>query len=289
MKIVALATCFNRKEATLSSIRDLQGQKLPSGVELSIVIVDDKSSDGTGDAVKAAFPSVQVVDGTGSLYWAGGMRYGWEHCVEETDFDALLVFNDDIKIEENALDELLKVGLRSEAAGDQLYLVSAAFLNSTGEQCSYGGFRHASKWHPFRFVRVEPNGCDQEVDAVNMNLTLIPRRTIDKIGFLAPYFLHAGADIEYGFRLRNEGGVLWLSPNALGRCDRNSTTGTSKEPGIHPKERWRRLLSVKEQPPGQRARYYREYGGLLWPLLWVMPYVNVLGRRLLYFVYSGAK
>ena len=76
MHIVALACCRNRRQLTLSAISDLYGQNLSNDIKLSIVLVDDSSSDGTSQSVLDLYPNVELVDGSGDLYWAGGMRFG---------------------------------------------------------------------------------------------------------------------------------------------------------------------------------------------------------------------
>ena len=75
MKIAILMTCHNRRETTLRCLRGL-----PSDVE--VYLVDDGSTDGTDEAVKATFPKVNVIRGTGNLYWAKGMELAWKTCLQ---------------------------------------------------------------------------------------------------------------------------------------------------------------------------------------------------------------
>ena len=42
------------------------------------VIVDDGRKDGTVDGIRDRFPEVEIIAGSGSLFWARGMRYGWD-------------------------------------------------------------------------------------------------------------------------------------------------------------------------------------------------------------------
>lgn len=75
--ITVIFTCFNRKEKTLQCIRSLsEGNKQLS---FSYVIVDDNSTDGTREALEALKQEgtdLTLLSGTGSLFWAGGMRRG---------------------------------------------------------------------------------------------------------------------------------------------------------------------------------------------------------------------
>ena len=78
MKTVAvLIAAYNRKQTTLSCLNSLQALQLPGDVKLEIFLTDDASTDGTAQAVCNLYPQVHLLHGTGSLYWAGGMRYTW--------------------------------------------------------------------------------------------------------------------------------------------------------------------------------------------------------------------
>jgi GT2 family glycosyltransferase len=188
MNIVALTTCHNRRDLTLASLGDLHTQDLPADVSLSITIVDDGSTDGTTEAVRTAYPDVEIIKGSGSLYWAGGMRLGWEKSVQNQEFDALFVFNDDIRLNRNALRELIDTNRYVRKHYGPLNVISGAFTDLNGEVNTYGGFRRSSIWHPLRFEIVSPTGMPCQVDTLNMNCALITSEALHEVGFLSWYF-----------------------------------------------------------------------------------------------------
>lgn len=275
MKIIALTTCFNRRDITLRALESLQQQSLPTGYSLDICIVDDGSTDCTSDAVRSSFPEVTVLNGSGNLYWAGGMRFGWDEYVKDQHTDYLLVFNDDIDLYANALETLISAAEEVNKLDDAPYVITGAFIEPNTKETAYGGVVHSSSWHPLRFKKIKPKDIIQDCDTLNMNLSLISRKALNQIGFLSQGFIHAGADYDYGLRLREKGGRVILATGYMGECSINSVKGTSAEPGIPFKERWRRLTSIKEQSPRQRALYYKRHAGWLWPLFWIMPYIRV--------------
>lgn len=75
MRIAVLMTCYNRVETTLRCLRLLFEQK--GDFDVSVFLVDDGSSDKTGERVKANFPQVNAIKGTGALYWCKGMNLAW--------------------------------------------------------------------------------------------------------------------------------------------------------------------------------------------------------------------
>lgn len=280
MKLIALATFYNRRELTLRSLKSLYQQILPDGCNLSVCIVDDGSTDGTATEVRSAYPDVVVLSGPGGMYWAGGMRFGWEEYVSKQMPDALLVFNDDICLYPNALSTLIQVGSDLANSGQKAHTITGALKDPNTNNVAYSGVIRCSRWHPLRLSMLTPSNQIQECDTLNMNLALISRDALSLIGFLSPEFRHKRADFDFGLRLKRAGGSVVLAPGYLGECSRNSQYGTSKETGISLCDRWHRLLSIKEEPYIERAFYCRRHGGLLWPIWWAIPYISVLlGRR----------
>jgi len=275
MKVIALATCHNRRALTLRALESLHKQTLPAGCELSICLVDDGSTDDTAREVRSTYPQVEVIEGSGSLFWAGGMRYGWEHCVKQQEFDFLLVFNDDVQLFPDTLERLLSEAASLVAEGVDAFAMAGAFKNSDTGELTYGGVVREYWWHPLRFKKIPPLDSVQECDTLNMNLTLISRGAMNLVGFLSPEFVHKTADYDFGLRLAKAGGKILLAPGYVGSCNTNPAIGSVNESGISLAERWRRLNGVKGQPARIRAVYCRRHGGILWPLYWVMPYLRI--------------
>jgi GT2 family glycosyltransferase len=280
MKIIALTTCFNRRDMTLRTLDSLYRQALPEGCCLHVCLVDDASGDGTSEAVMSEFPNVTLLRGSGDLFWAGGMRFGWEHFVRQQDMDYLLVFNDDVDLCPNAVERLLAAAAAVTASGCDIYAITGAFREPETGSIAYGGVVRNSWWHPLRFGKITPTDTLQDCDTLNMNLALINIHALESIGFLSRCFRHAKADYDFGLRLRSAGGRVVLAPGYMGECSTNSMKGTSSEPGLSFIERWHRLTSIKEQDLRERAVYYRKHGGVLWFLYWMMPYVTWVFRRI---------
>jgi GT2 family glycosyltransferase len=276
MHIVALTTCHNRRDLTLASLGDLHTQDLPANVSLSITIVDDGSTDGTAEAVRDSYPGVEIIKGDGNLYWAGGMRHGWEKSVQHQKFDALFVFNDDIRLNKNALNELIDTNRYVRKHYGPLNVISGAFTDLNGGIITYGGFRRSSIWHPLRFEIVTPTGVPFQIDTLNMNGALVSSEALHKVGFLARYFRHGGADLEFGLKLRKTGGSVWLTPSTIGKCDRQLTEFKPTDQRLSFREQYQCITGVKRLWPSERAHFFHDHAGLFWPLLWSGPYIRIL-------------
>jgi GT2 family glycosyltransferase len=127
---------------------------------------------------------------------------------------------------------------------------------------------------------IEPNGDVQQADAFNMNAALISRSALDRIGFLAPYFVHSGADFEFGLRLKQAGGVILVAPGVVGSCSPNPLSDPLQPLPLGIQGRLRYLFDPKREPPRQRWAMYRRHGGPFWLLLFLIPYITIwLPRR----------
>ena len=272
LRIVTLASCHNRRASTLAALTDLHAQVLPAGVEVGHVIVDDGSEDGTAAAANEAFPNVVVLPGSGQLYWAGGMRFGWEQYASHQAFDYLFVYNDDARFDATALSDLLNVA-ESQVGS---FVVVGSFLDLDEKQTTYGARRRSSRWHPFKFGRVvEPDGAIQDADTLNMNGALISRGALETVGFLSDYFVHSNADFEYGLKLRKAGGRVLVAPRHIGRCALNPASRITPLDAPSLRAALKMLFDPKREPVAQRLGLYRRHGGWFWPLLWIAPYLTI--------------
>lgn len=275
LRIIALATCHNRKKLTLRALSSLHEQALPPGCKLEVCLVDDGSTDGTTDAVRSNFPDVHIIQGTGDLFWAGGMRHGWDLYVKDQDFDYLLVINDDITLFSGALKSLISSVSILRTDGVASFAVSGAFSHPDTGETTYGGVIRSSSWHPLKFRKIAPNGQLQECATINMNCTLISKAALDLVGFLSADFVHKAADFDFGLRLAKAGGFVALSPEYVGECETNTEQGSPRERGIDLGTRWARFFSPKGG--GQfsfRLLYYRRHAGFLWPFYLLLSYAG---------------
>ena len=72
--IYVLIPVHNRLKLTKNCVNSLLKQK--NCEKIKIVIVDDGSTDGTSDYFKKNFPKIDILQGTGNLYWGGAINYG---------------------------------------------------------------------------------------------------------------------------------------------------------------------------------------------------------------------
>ena len=204
-----MLTCHNRREKTLRCLSKLHEAKLEKSLyRLSVFLVDDGSTDGTGEEVSKRYPETIVIKGDGSLYWNRGMHTAWRAAAAADDFDFYLWLNDDTYIYPSAVSLLLS---ESAVKQHQAVLVGAT-QSAVDQRLTYGGFLASGEI-------VAPNGAIQQVATFNGNLVLVPKSVYQRVGNLDPVYHHAIGDIDYGLRAKRQGVECYIASAFTGTCE----------------------------------------------------------------------
>lgn len=231
-RIAVILTCFNRREKTVACLERLYAAQGAynakcqdgKGVALKVFLTDDGCTDGTADAVRDKFKGhdICILEGTGSLYWAGGMRFAWKEALKEHDsWNFYLLLNDDTLVMDNVFDELFeahefalknygKTGLYSGvtcATGDP------STITYSGDKTTVTG----------RWMRLDPNGEPQLVDQTNANVLMVAKDVVDEIGIFYEGYIHSAADWDYSILARKAGRPALITSHVCGECDFDHT------------------------------------------------------------------
>lgn len=264
MRIHAVLTCFNRRETTELCLTTLRDQRLPEGTFIHLYIVDDGSTDGTFEMLRDRFPKAELMRGSGSLFWCGGMRVAW-HAAAQNDPDYFLLLNDDTPLDPNALTVLLETA----GAPDNRRIAVGAVRDPATGQISYGGVKTGCGNFP-------PAGQTQSCNTFNANAVLIPRAVFREMGVFCEAYTHAMGDFDYGFQARRLGIEIIQTPCFVGSCTRNPMEGSWRDRSLTRIERLKILRSPKGLPLREWIVYNRRNYGWRWPLYSLSPYIRVL-------------
>lgn len=269
-RIAAVLTCFNRRQKTLDCLASLQRQSGHDAV-ITPYVVDDGSTDGTGDAVRAEHPEAVVLDGDGQLYWGGGMRMALQRAFAD-DHDRYLWLNDDIQLDDGAVATLLTTASTLRERGEPAAIVVGSMRDPDTGVVTYGGRHRPSRIRRSRFAVLQPHpSAPTPSETMNGNLVLVPRAVVERIGNVDPGFRQQWGDQDYGLRARAAGCTVWVAPGTLGTCARNPAPVYGRGSVI---EELRGLGAVKALPPRDWARFNRRWAGPAWPVFWASPYVH---------------
>ena len=226
--IAAILTCFNRKEKTLSCLRHLyHALSQDDTTALTVYLTDDGCTDGTAEAVRNQFPDkdIHILQGTGSLYWAGGMIFAWKEALKQRDaYDFYLLLNDDSFVKDNVFKELYAAHAFSLQTYGMAGIYSGVTCDPNDESLiTYGGgvYENASR---SKIRELKPTGQPQMVDKTNANILLVSRQVVDSVGIFYDGYIHSGPDFDYSLVVRKAGFPALITANVCGTCEFDHTS-----------------------------------------------------------------
>lgn len=271
MKIAVLITCHNRRETTLRCLRALFASRLPIDTSFHVFLVDDGSSDRTGDAVREEFPLVEILDGNGNLYWNGGMRKAFALAMERK-FDFYLWLNDDTFLYPGALTTLLSVAGDARTRGNRSAVVVGSTHSMGGGPVNHGGIKN---WRGLKSQLIEPQDVAIPCETMYGNCVLVPHDIASYVGNLDINFVHSIADVDYGLRVRKAGFSIEVMPGYAGTCETNSASGTHNDRSLSIYRRYQLLLSPKGLPPKPWFIFLWRHYGVAGLVYWLWTYGKV--------------
>ncbi|MFZ5497309.1 MAG: glycosyltransferase family 2 protein [Verrucomicrobiota bacterium] len=196
-RLYILLPVHNRRETTVRFATALTAQ---TRREFQLVLIDDGSTDGTADAVRALCPAVEVVRGDGRWWWAGSLHEGCRHLSRRGvhDDDLVLFINDDVVIGPRFLEELT-----AEFAGlpDTLLLARQTDAR-TGAEIDHGGGVRVDL-DELRFAAAR---SPEEINCLPTRGLLLRWRDLRRTGGFHPRSLpHYLSDYEFTLRAQRHG------------------------------------------------------------------------------------
>ncbi|MCW0483180.1 glycosyltransferase family 2 protein [Gaoshiqia sediminis] len=256
--IAVLLTCHNRRKKTLNCLESLYSAKCPTR-QLDVFLVDDGSTDGTGEAIKFKFPKVVVIQGTGNLYWNQGMRLAWDTASKSRQYDFYLWLNDDTLVKIDALIELIQCFQEAMKKDQKPAIITGACESTENKNIfSYGGKTDLGP--------VIPNGTLQPCKYINGNVVLVSNVIFNELGNLSPDYTHAMGDFDYGLRAIKAGYRCYTTKSYIAICPTN--------PGIpawcNPNTPLLQRLRLLKSPKGLNIKEYNIFRKRFWGWKWII-------------------
>ncbi|WP_077919132.1 glycosyltransferase family 2 protein [Spirosoma sp. 209] len=258
--IFVVIPVHNRKAFTKRCLQCLQQQTIAN---LTVVVVDDGSTDGTGDMIRAEFPEVVLLTGDGNLWWTEGtnvgVRYALNHAVKNEE-NFVLTLNDDTEVDANYVETLLAV----YAANKPCLVGSACVDIKNPDRLEYAGAKVNLYWSGETYFAAQfendykkalAHGTTIESGSLPGRGVLIPFSVFEKVGLYdAVHFKQYMADIEFSVRARKAGYKLLVSLPSIvyGHVD---ATGLQIKPDLSFGKFWKGLSSTRS-PISLSLRYY---------------------------------
>jgi GT2 family glycosyltransferase len=224
--VVAVVLGWNGREDTLACLSSLRAATYP---DLSVVVVDNASTDGGADAVASRFPEATVIRLDENRGFAGGVNVGVEAALE-SGADLVLLLNNDTTVDAGFLEPLVDavekgVGAACaqilEGDGSRIWYAGAAYDPRRGHQG-----RHTGYGQPPRPASVPP----YETDRACGGAMLVPRSALDLVGPLDESLFAYAEDVDWSLRAHEAGLRIVVVPASVVRHRVSASTGGASSP-----------------------------------------------------------
>lgn len=204
LEVYVIIPVYNRKEFTRRCLNCLRSQTYR---KITVVVVDDASTDGTGEMLQAEYPEVVRLVGTGDLWWTGGTNLGLRWALQKAgETDALLLLNNDLTFDAGWLESLVRTHNQYPSA-----VIASVESSMEHPDRLLAGARRVNWWtgkqkklHQGMPRSAFPAGHVEPGDYVTGRGVLYPCKCIRDIGLVNPVFRHIG-DYELGVRAAKRG------------------------------------------------------------------------------------
>jgi GT2 family glycosyltransferase len=213
-RIFAIVRVHNRVAQSLRCLASLHA----SSAALTLVVVDDGSTDATAQKVRAAFPKAVVLRGSGELWWGGATNLGVEHALANG-AEYVLTCNNDGVVAADAVRRLL-----ATARAIPNSLVGARRNDLAAPETTWSdGWTFARRGSRLALPTAAQPDTPTRVDATGANLLLIPAACFAEVGrFDADALPQCYCDWDFQLRAARHGWTVYCEPRAVVLVDRTT-------------------------------------------------------------------
>lgn len=211
-KIYVLLPVHNRRAITEEFINCLVAQSYSN---YHLILIDDGSTDGTSEMVKAKIGNLTILKGVGNWWWAGSLQQGIDWLKQEgvADSNIVVFMNDDVLFEPDFLK--VAVGLLDQYSGmllPQVFNEGSGCIEESGVQADMKKLTFRTATSPQQINCLPTRGLFMRMSVL--------RRVGDFHPKLLPHYL---SDYEFTLRAGRMGVMLQTSPQLLISFDEEAT------------------------------------------------------------------
>jgi len=200
-QLTVLIVTFNTRDLLLQCLQSVCSDADRASRAYRVIVVDNASTDGTATAVRAAYPSVELIENTANLGIAPALNQGLRACPDAT---YVLLMNSDIKVLPGTLRPMLDyLDSHPDVAGVSVQLVYPDMsLQKFRTSCGLVLFPERLD----RIFRVTFFG-----DTFHLGRRVL--YNADQVGLFDEYYFFFNEDLDWSVRAHRKGLVFHYLPD----------------------------------------------------------------------------
>jgi GT2 family glycosyltransferase len=197
---------WNGADYTIECLTALTACTYPN---LTIVVVDNGSTDDSVSRIKVAYPNILLRRNERNLGFAGGNNVGMRYALERG-ADYIWLLNNDTKPAPDALTALVAKATSDERIGA---VASICYYADTPARVQAWAGSRVNLWIGYSGLSRVPRE-DDWFDSLNGTSILIARNALEDVGLLDEAFFVYWEDTEFCVRLRKRGWRIAAAPDS---------------------------------------------------------------------------
>jgi GT2 family glycosyltransferase len=184
-----------------------------STISIKTIVIDNASTDGSSEIIKESFPEIDFIQSDENLGFGKANNIGIKKAYDNN-ADYVFLLNQDAWINNNSIEELVKIAESSQTYG----ILSPIHLNGTGNALDYNFSKYIippkcmNIYSDIYLNKTEKTIYD--VNFINAAAWLISRKCIETVGGFSPSFFHYGEDDNYCERVLFHNLKIGVYPNS---------------------------------------------------------------------------
>lgn len=269
---------WNSYTFTAACIRSIQEQK---EYYMDIIVVDNGSTDQSSCLLQKEFPGIHLIEAKANLGFSGGNNLGIRYALAQQ-YKYCFLLNNDTLLNPNCLIQLcnfMEANTHIAAVQPKIYFQHQPqkLWNGGNGFSTIWGYTYSNGYNQLDHPKYNKEKAQPWITGCAL---WIRSEVIKQVGFLnEDYFIYY-EDVEWSFRIRKEGFVLWYYPHASLRhvAGASGKTTTSAEGVLRPEVHYYNIRN--------RIWLLKKY--VLWyqAPTWFMYNFLYLSVVLLYFVFK---
>lgn len=205
-KIISIIVTYNASKWLDKCL----GSLINSTISTTILVIDNKSMDGTPEKIRAKFPSVEVIETGQNLGFGKANNIGLARALFEK-ADYVFLLNQDAWVEADTIEKLIS------AQSSEYAILSPMHLNGTGDALdSNFAYYLSNSLTPASIADIYLNRVKDihELQYVNAAAWLLNMKYVEIVGGFDPSFFMYGEDDNYVMRVKYYGFKIGICPSA---------------------------------------------------------------------------